>query len=93
MAYTKQTWTDAPSTTTPISAARLNYIEAGIEAAADYKAGDVIFVTKSGGTWPARPTSRSDVLVIWSGPLPSPSVVSSGTGGMLNNVDKHFVTP
>lgn len=32
-AYTKQTWVDAPATTTPISAARLNYLEEGIETA------------------------------------------------------------
>jgi hypothetical protein len=33
MTYTKQTWTDSPSATTPISAARLGYIENGVEAA------------------------------------------------------------
>ncbi len=32
MVYTKQVWEDAPSTATPLSAARLNYIEEGIEA-------------------------------------------------------------
>lgn len=35
MAYSKQTWTDSPSTTTPISAARLGHIEDGIEDAAE----------------------------------------------------------
>lgn len=40
-----------------------------------------------------RPTSRSDVIVIWKGPDPSPGIVSSGTGGMLDNVDMRFVTP
>jgi lysophospholipase L1-like esterase len=30
MTYTKQTWTDSPSTSSPISAARLNHIEDGI---------------------------------------------------------------
>lgn len=34
MAYTKQTWANAPATTSPLSAARLNYIEDGIEATA-----------------------------------------------------------
>ena len=33
MPYTKQTWTDAPSTSTPISAARLNHVEDGVETA------------------------------------------------------------
>lgn len=30
MAYTKQTWTDLPSKTTPINASRLNHMEQGI---------------------------------------------------------------
>ena len=30
MAYTKQTWTNLPSKTTPINASRLNHIEDGI---------------------------------------------------------------
>ena len=30
MAYTKQTWTDLPATTSPINATRLNHIEDGI---------------------------------------------------------------
>jgi hypothetical protein len=33
MAYSKQTWADSPSTSSPLSAARLNHIEDGIEAA------------------------------------------------------------
>jgi hypothetical protein len=94
VAYTRQTWADEPSTSTPVSAARLNYMEAGIEAANGLQAGDVRFVKKNpDGTWPARPTSRADVLVIWDGPDPSPPIVASGTGGMLNNVDKRYVTP
>jgi hypothetical protein len=49
----------------------------------------------SGGSGGAgiRPTSRGDVMVIWKGPDPSPGIVSSGTGGMLDNVDMRFVTP
>lgn len=34
MAYTKQTWNDTSAGGTPVSAARLNYIESGIESAA-----------------------------------------------------------
>ena len=33
MAYTKQTWTDLPSTTSPYNATRMNHIEDGIETA------------------------------------------------------------
>jgi hypothetical protein len=55
-------------------------------------AGSTLTVIKS-GTWPARPTSRADIVVIWKGADPSPSIVSSGTGGMLDNVDIRAVTP
>lgn len=34
MAYAKQTWVNAPSTLTKLNATRLNYMEAGLEAAA-----------------------------------------------------------
>lgn len=33
MAYTKQTWSNLPSKTTPINATRLNHMEDGIESA------------------------------------------------------------
>ncbi len=33
MAYTKQTWQNLPSKTTPINATRLNHMEDGIESA------------------------------------------------------------
>lgn len=55
--------------------------------------GSILYVRKSGSTWPARPTSRADVIVIWLGADPKPAIVSSGTGGMRNNVDLRFVTP
>lgn len=35
MAYTSQTWADSPATSSPLSAARLNTIEAGIQDASD----------------------------------------------------------
>jgi hypothetical protein len=60
---------------------------------ANLPAGSTLTVAKSGGTWPARPTSRSDIIVQWKGADPSPTIVSSGTGGMLDNVDIRFVTP
>jgi hypothetical protein len=50
-------------------------------------AGTTLTVYKSGGTWPARPTSRADITVRWNGDDPSPSIVSSGTGGMLDGID------
>jgi hypothetical protein len=60
---------------------------------ANLPAGSTLTVAKSGGVWPARPTSRTDIIVQWKGADPSPSIVSSGTGGMLDNVDIRFVTP
>ena len=55
--------------------------------------GATLTVAKAAGVWPARPTSRADIIVQWKGPDPSPSIVSSGTGGMINNVDIRMVTP
>jgi hypothetical protein len=63
----------------------------GAVTAANLPAGSVMFVRKS-GTWPSRPTSRSDITVFWIGADPDPSIVSSGTGGMLNNVDMRIPT-
>jgi hypothetical protein len=65
VAYAKQTWQDKPATTTPTSAARLNYMETGIESAAQ-RADDAYTLAQSGGgsitvqdegiEFPARPT-------------------------------------
>lgn len=40
-----------------------------------------------------RPTSRTDVIVAWKGPDPSPAIVTSGTGGMLSPHDVRWITP
>ena len=50
-------------------------------------AGTTITVLKAAGTWPARPTSRADLIVRWKGADPSPAIVTSGTGGMMDGVD------
>lgn len=61
---------------------------------ADLPAGSTLTVFKNlDGTWPARPTGRTDIHVIWKGPSPSPRIVNSGTGGMMNGRDSRFVTP
>jgi hypothetical protein len=60
---------------------------------ADLPSGSTITVLKSSNTWPIRPTARTDIIVQWKGADPSPVIVSSGTGGMLDNVDIRFVTP
>lgn len=60
---------------------------------ADLPGGVTLSVYKTAGTWPARPTARADITVHWHGADPPPSIVSSGTGGMRDNVDLHFVTP
>lgn len=46
----------------------------------------VMYVLKS-GTWPARPTDSATVMVIWVGPGTEPTIVSSGTDGMRDNLD------
>lgn len=80
-------WTD-PATTSDASA-----LTTGLLGIDRLPAGSTLTVAKSGSTWPARPTSRSDVIVQWKGADPSPPIVSSGTGGMLDNVDIRLVTP
>jgi hypothetical protein len=39
------------------------------------------------GTWPARPTSSATTMVIWIGPGDPPTIVTSGTGGMRDDLD------
>lgn len=60
---------------------------------ASYNADGTPNYTAGSASAAVRPTSRSDVIVIWKGPDPSPGIVASGTGGMLDNVDMRFVTP
>lgn len=60
---------------------------------ANIPAGSVISVAKSGSTWPARPTTRTDLRVMWIGAAPSPSTVTSpSTSGMYEG-DVRLVTP
>lgn len=53
----------------------------------------ILGVTKTGGIWPSRPTSRSDITVLWFGADPPPAIVSSGTTGMLDGKDYNVVIP
>ena len=45
-------------------------------------AGSTFTIDRSGGAWPARPTTRTDVIIRWRGTAPAPSLVTSGTAGM-----------
>lgn len=63
------------------------YKKKGIVPIDDLPAGSSIVVRKTGSSWPARPTSRTDIIVIWVGLDPDPSIITSGTGGAMNNVD------
>lgn len=58
-------------------------------------AGSILVARKpSGGSWPLRPTTRSDIIVLWIGADPAPTIIATpGTGGMLDNVDVRMVTP
>lgn len=61
---------------------------------ADLPAGTILGVIKSSTSgWPSRPTSRSDLIFFWIGPSPAPTIVSSGTGGMIDNVDEWLERP
>lgn len=47
-------------------------------------AGATISVLKSGGSWPVRPTARTDIIVRWKGASPGPTIDSTYA---LDNVD------
>ena len=61
-------------------------------AVASLPAGSTLTVLKAAGAWPARPTSRTDIVVQWKGPTPAPAIITTGTGGALNNVDVLMIT-
>jgi hypothetical protein len=84
------TGAQAISTITGLQTALDAKADAGIEG---LPAGAAVVAAKSGGTWPARPTARGDIVVMWKGPDPSPDIVSSGTAGMRDGVDLRLVTP
>ncbi|MGN7799046.1 hypothetical protein [Leifsonia sp. 22587] len=50
-----------------------------------------MFVVRWQGSWPARPSGRSDLVFLWVGPDPGPAIVTSGTAGMLADVDMRDV--
>jgi hypothetical protein len=59
----------------------------------DLPAGITLTVQQNAdGSWPARPTSRTDVVVQWKGTGVDPAIVSSGTGGAITDVDVRFIT-
>lgn len=53
--------------------------------------GLVAYNREVSGSYPQRPTARTDIMVLWYGP-DAPTVVSSGTAGMINGVDSWFQT-
>lgn len=53
----------------------------------------VMYVNKTGTTWGARPTADPTVKVFWTGALPQPTPVTSGTGGMHVGQDVYFLRP
>lgn len=59
---------------------------------ADLPSGTNLVVQKSGGTWPNRPTTRTDISVTWVGPTPDPSIVTSPTLTGMYEGDIRIVT-
>lgn len=81
---------------TPEERTKLANVGAGGVSSVTYEnlpAGTLIVVRKTNGTWPARPTARTDITIDWTGTAPFPPIVASGTGGMLDNVDRKSITP
>jgi hypothetical protein len=60
---------------------------------AQLPAGSTLTVHKAAGVWPARPTARGDIIVQWVGQAPAPTLVTSGTGGMRDDIDLLWVLP
>lgn len=84
----------AADNATSTANAALTAASTGTTGIAQLPAGTTLTVIKDPTNgWPVRPTSRADIVVAWKGADPSPSIVNSGTGGMLNNVDYRLVTP
>lgn len=77
-------WIDPPAGTGGASAFADLTGQLGGDQAAPWT---VMAVIKTGSTWPVRPSSRADVVVIWMGADPDPTEVDSGNGGMLRGVD------
>lgn len=67
-----------------VSAGDLRWKRLGIISKDDLPAGSVLYVNKSGSAWPVRPTTRTDIRVIWIGADPDPAIVTSGTAGAYN---------
>lgn len=76
MVYTKQSWTDGPGGGTPLSAARLNHIEAGIEAAsAPAWTGEMIDWASLGADDEARATAMNAANAALGAGDPHPAYV------------------
>ena len=81
MAYTKQTWTNLPSETTPFSAARMEHIEDGI-----YNVSTTTATTSSAGLMSALDKTRvntwatSMFTTLWSGDLAATALNTNVTG-------------
>lgn len=60
-------------------------IVGGVLSIAQAPPGAMFAVFKTGNGWPARPTSRTDLLVAWIGADPPPPEVTTGTNGMYAN--------
>jgi hypothetical protein len=62
MTYVEQVWVDEPSTSTPLSADRLNHMEQGIADAHDLLADTTLLVHRlihDGSDYPTRPASSA----------------------------------
>lgn len=80
MAYTKQTWTDLPNTTSPITATRLNHIEDGI-----YEVSTTTATTSSNGLMSS--TDKTKLNKLGFTPLISSPISTKTTTTLSQNVN------
>lgn len=55
-------------------------------------AGQIFLIRKSGGTWPNRPSTRTDIFFEWEGPAPMPSLVTAPAVNGAYNGDRLTTT-
>lgn len=85
MPYTKQSWVDAPSTTTPLSATRLSYMEQGIFDAVGTAEGAASTASTAAGNASAAATSASNAATSASNANSSASAAAASAAAAASS--------
>ena len=85
MPYTRQTWQNGPLGGTPISADRLNYMEAGIESAANPATFDARYVK--------RPNQTTNAVFVGTSNVAAPANWAETVGSRMGWTVRNFAVP